>query len=69
MNKVLFTIGIIPSICLASTESAGSDTVASKPKTKPKVIIKNKLLYLANEPPTIRPIGKILVSRPTINKA
>jgi hypothetical protein len=31
--------------------------------------MKNRLLYLAKEPPNIRPMGNMLVSRPTKNIA
>ena len=69
INKVLLTRGIIPPICFARTARAGSATVARSPNTKPKVNTKAILLYFANEPPTIRPIGSMLVSRPTRNIA
>ena len=69
INSVLLTSGIIKLICFASTDKAGSATVARSPNTKPKLSTKTSLLYLANEPPTIRPIGNILVSKPTKNIA
>lgn len=68
INKVLLTIGIITSICFAKTASAGSATVASKPNPKPNPNTKIILLYLAKASPTIRPMGRILVSSPTKNK-
>ena len=69
INSVLLTRGIIELICFARTDNAGSATVARSPNTKPKESTKISLLYFANEPPTIRPIGKMLVSSPTKNKA
>ena len=65
MKRVLFTRGMTDVICFARTDKAGSATVARRPKTKPKQSTKISLLYLAKDPPTIRPIGSMLVSTPT----
>ena len=50
-----------------ANDKAGSATVAKSPKIKPKLKTNASLLYRAKEPPTILPIGKMLVSRPTKN--
>ncbi len=65
MNSVLLTSGMMMLICRASTASAGSATVARRPNVKPNASINAMLLYFENDAPTMRPIGRMLESRPT----